>query len=78
MQVRTSRPFCVKNNGKVFTTEEAQSWENTIGDKNGVQWNDDPYNPLTDMGGFNCRHLPNFISNQEAISRRPELGNILG
>lgn len=77
-KIATTREFCRKNNGKVFTTDEAKDWENTIGDKNGVQWNDDPYNPLTDMGGYNCRHLPNFIGNVEAISRRAELKSVLG
>lgn len=75
---RTSRPFCQHNNGKVFTTDEAKEWKFTIGHPEGVQWNDEPYNPIRNMGGYGCRHLPNFISNDEAIQRRPELARVLG
>lgn len=76
-KIKTSREFCIKNNGKVFTIDEAQEWEDTIGEEDGVQWAEDTYVPMRDMGGHRCRHSPNFISNREAISRRPELANVL-
>lgn len=77
--IKTSRLFCEHNNGKVFTTDEAQIWKDTIGEEDGVMWSDaqGEYNPMEDFGGFNCRHSPNFISNREAIRRRPELAAIL-
>ncbi len=40
-------------------------------------WSEGTYEPLRDMGGHRCRHSPNFISNREAISRRPELKGVL-
>lgn len=77
-KIRTSRPFCIKNNRKVFTTDEAKEWESEIGNDDGPMWSESTYEPLRDMGGHRCRHSPNFISNEEAISRRPELRSVLG
>lgn len=76
-KIKTSRKFCIKNNGKVFTTDEAKNWEDLIGQDDGPMWSEGTYQPLRDMGGHRCRHSPNFISNREAISRRPELANVL-
>ncbi len=74
--ITTSRDFCIKNNNKVFTTDEAQKWKSMVGKKNGPI-SDENYDPLTDCGGWNCRHQPNYISNSLAISKRPELAEIL-
>ena len=76
-KIKTSRLFCIKNNGKVFTTDEAKDWEDLIGEYDGPMWAEGTYEPLRDMGGHRCRHSPNFISNREAISRRPELASVL-
>lgn len=69
--IKSSRKFCIERNAKVFTTEEAE------------QWRDDPdleaidsrerYNWLIDMGGYNCRHFPDFIDQATAEYLRPEL-----
>lgn len=75
--IKASRKFCEHNNGKVFTIDEAQEWRKMVGDEDGPQWAEDNYNPLEDMGGHRCRHSPNFISNREAVRRRPELATIL-
>ncbi len=77
-KIKTSRLFCIHNNGKVFTTDEAKEWESMIGEDDGPMWSEGTYEPLRDMGGHRCRHSPNFISNREAISRRPELESVLG
>lgn len=77
-KIKTSRKFCIKNNGKVFTTDESKNWEDLIGEDDGPMWSEGTYEPLRDMGGHRCRHSPNFISNREAISRRPELAAVLG
>lgn len=77
-KIKTSRLFCIKNNGKVFTTDEAKDWEDLIGEDDGPMWSEGTYEPLRDMGGHRCRHSPNFISNREAVSRRPELAGVLG
>lgn len=79
-RIDSSRCFCDKNNGKVFTTEEAQDWKNMLNDECGPLWNeskDGIYNPLVEMGGYNCRHTADFISNTLAIKLRPDLKTIL-
>lgn len=70
--IETSREFCEERNGKVFTTEEAEAWEF-------LDWKgkNKDYDPLRDMGGYNCRHHPSFISDQLAIALRPELADLL-
>ena len=69
--IKTSRSFCKKRNGEVFSTEEAEKWK------------DDPtltaiesketYNWVIDRGGFNCRHTPDFIAQEIAFVLRPDL-----
>ena len=63
--IRTSRKFCIKKNGKVFSEEEAI-----------LDWPKDPdlidkahlstYNPIIDRGRHNCRHFLMWISNEMA------------
>ena len=75
--IDTSREFCEKRNGKVFTLDEAKEW---IDDptlprtkeerKTGQVLN---YDPVIDRGRWRCRHHINFIPNSWAIRLRPEL-----
>ena len=54
----TTREFCIKKVGKVFSRKEIQSWENE-------SWEGKPksgYNPFTDLGGYNCTHTLDWIS----------------
>lgn len=61
--IKTSRKFCIKKNGKVFTEEEAKK-----------NWPKDPdlidkahlstYNPLIDRGRNNCRHFLMWITEE--------------
>lgn len=63
--IRTSRTFCVKKNGKVFSEEEAvRNWPNDpdLIDKAHVA----TYNPLIDRGRYNCRHFLMWISEEMA------------
>ena len=60
--IKTSRCFCRKRQGKVFSTEDTLNWVN------------DPtlpktpnYNPLIDRGSYNCRHNIRYISEERAI-----------
>lgn len=66
--VKATRDFCKRRVGKVFTVEEAEKWENKR-----WQGKNRDYNPLTDLGGYNCLHQADFISNEEAIRRRKDL-----
>jgi hypothetical protein len=64
--IKTSRDFCIKKNGKVFSDKEAQE-----------QWPKDPdlidkkriasYRPLIDRGRNNCRHFLMWISEERAM-----------
>ena len=63
-----TRKFCKTKVGKVFTIEEAEKWTNQR-----WQGKNRDYNPLTDMGGHNCLHQADFISNEEAARRRKDL-----
>ncbi len=79
--IKTSRPFCVERNNKVFSREEISrfgsaadqfgGYENkTTGDFQGKPQN---YNPFTDLGGYNCRHQLDWISDELAFHLRPDL-----
>lgn len=67
-KIRTTRPFCKARAGKVFLIEEAMKWKNLQ-----FQGKTSPYNPLSDLGGYNCRHGIRYISNSEALRRRKDL-----
>lgn len=78
-KIKTSRKFCIKHDGKCFTTDEAKLWEKQIGIKDskgkpiGPIAKKGSYNPLVDCGGYNCRHSLDFISPTLAKKLRPEL-----
>jgi hypothetical protein len=66
--IKTSRPFCIERNNKVFTVEEIASW--ALLD---FQGKSNPYNPFKDCGGYNCRHQLDWISDELAYKLRPDL-----
>ena len=57
----TTRPFCKARLGKVFTREEIQSWKNL-----NFQGKPKNYIPEIDLGGYNCRHSLDWISDELA------------
>lgn len=61
----TSRPFCIRKNGKAFSRDDAQKWreQNWAGKS-------EPYDPIQDMGGYNCQHYPRWISKEEYDARK--------
>jgi hypothetical protein len=63
--ISTSRAFCVKKNGKVFSKEEAQrDWPKDTDLINKA--NKATYKPLIDRGRNNCRHFLMWISEERA------------
>lgn len=69
--IDTTRPFCKKKAGKVFSRKEALTWKNDpdlIDKKTAAQ-----YNPFIERGRYNCRHFLNWISDDLAYQLRPEL-----
>ena len=67
--IKTTRPFCKKRNGKVFTREEITAF----GDAEPPPAKPPGYNPFTDLGGYGCRHHLNWITEAIAFALRPEL-----
>lgn len=81
--VRDSRPFCIERNNKVFTREEISKF-GTSADQFGGYTNKSAgefqgkcpsigYNPFVHLGGCNCRHQLDWISEELAVTLRPEL-----
>jgi len=66
--IETSREFCKKRNGKVFTREEIEKF-------NPTEAKPPNYNPFTDLGGYGCRHHLNWVPDAVAFALRPELRN---
>jgi hypothetical protein len=64
----TTRPFCRKKVGKVFSRKEAKAWEKeTWAGKN------EPYDPFVLPGGYNCRHHLQWISVEMARRYRIDI-----
>ena len=53
--IETSRIFCEEHDGNIYHISEIKKMKPT----EGIPPN---YNPITDAGGFNCRHHWNWIS----------------
>ncbi|MCC3159690.1 hypothetical protein LJ737_20785 [Hymenobacter sp. 15J16-1T3B] len=66
--IASSRPFCKTRNGKVWLAAEIDGWADLKFDGK-----PDPYDPWTQLGGYNCRHSLNAVPNRIAITLRPEL-----
>lgn len=69
--ILSSRTFCVKKNGKVFSRKEAlDNWpkDPDLIDKKHVA----SYNPLIDRGRYNCRHFLMWISDERAAEMRKQ------
>lgn len=81
-----SRAFCCggkdKKSGRTFKNKVGMVWHvnevyehpEWLGNWDGKNSN---YDPLTDMGGHNCRHFKNYVSKRYALKRRPELQKYL-
>lgn len=61
-EMETTRQFCKAKIGKVFTIEDAEGWKDE-------EWQGKPktnYDPILDMGGYNCTHVPDWITDDMA------------
>ena len=66
-KIKTTRCFCRERNNRVYTREEIESWVNED-----FQGKTIPYDPVIDLGGYNCRHQLDWISEELAN----QIGNI--
>ena len=80
-EIATTRPFCSERNNKVFSREEISKF-GTPQDRYGGYTNKSTgefqgktkvYNPFLDVGGYNCRHSYDWISDEIARNFRPDL-----
>ena len=65
-EIETTREFCDERNGKVYTRDEVLEWQNE--DWQGKKTD---HRILLDCGGYNCRHVYNWISREVAVQLRP-------
>jgi len=56
--IETSRDFCIKRAGKVFTTD----WKNDSTLPVSKNWPKETYKPLIERGRWRCRHFIKYIS----------------
>lgn len=81
--IKTSRDFCIVRNNKVFSRDEILKFGTSSDEFGGYtnkatgefQGKTDPYNPFLDLGGYNCRHQFDWVSDELAFNLRPELRN---
>ncbi len=88
-KVDDSRDFCVAHDGKVWSREETEKFKTWVPadgeypagyDIQAKNLHEHPgymdypgYSPLTDLGGYNCRHHASWIDDNLAFEMRPEL-----
>lgn len=65
--MKTSREFCIKHNGKIFSQDQIDNFKNDplIQDMYGANISD--YNPNELPGGYGCRHSLDYITADLAI-----------
>ncbi len=63
----TSRKFCRDRVGKVFSRKEIEGWRK-------LDWDgkNENYDPLTDVGGYNCTHTLDWITDDLAKILKPD------
>ena len=67
--IETSREFCIKRNGLVFDKNRIADWilDPSLPETPG-------YVPIVDMGSYNCRHYPLFLTDEQAKEKLNEKG----
>lgn len=76
--IETSRKFCIDRDNKVFSREEAEKWRRSCDLPRKKNEPKCPsavvdYDPVVDLGRWNCRHRTRFISRELAEEMRPDL-----
>lgn len=64
--ILSSRPFCIKRNGKIISRDQAALWKNDSEIKQMYKGRMDEYEPLKCMGGPHCLHNPDWITDELA------------
>jgi len=66
--IETSRKFCIDHDGKVYHISEIKEF-------NPKEARPPNYNPITDLGGYGCRHHLNWISRSLAKALGKDVEN---
>ncbi len=74
--IKSSRSFCIKKNGKIFSREQAEKWKDDPFIVKVYGSDIDQYKPLENMGGPNCLHTPDFITDDLAKGNMREQNSI--
>jgi len=76
--IETSRKFCMKRDGKLFSTKEAErtfskdpTLPRTVSERGSGALIG--YNAVIDMGRWNCRHLARYVSKEMAMELDPNV-----
>lgn len=64
--IKSSRSFCIKNNGKIFSRQQMESWKNDPFIKKMYGDKIDDYDPLITPGGYGCLHSIDWVTNELA------------
>lgn len=67
--ILSSRSFCKSKNGKIFTRAEAERWKDSAFITS-MYTNKSDYEPLIDMGGYGCRHRPDWVTIEVAKAKK--------
>lgn len=67
--ILSSRSFCKSKNGKIFTRAEAERWKDSAFITS-MYDNINDYEPLIDMGGYGCRHRPDWVTIEVAKAKK--------
>ncbi len=65
--MKTSRSFCIHNNGKIFTREQIEGFKDDPFIINMFGANIDDYNPIERPGGYGCVHSLDWITSDLAV-----------
>jgi hypothetical protein len=81
--IGTTRDFCKLRNNKVFHESEIEKFGTSAdayggySSKPDFQGKTSPYDPFSDLGGHNCRHSLDWISDRLALRLRPDARKFL-
>lgn len=83
--IRTSRDFCRVRNNRVFSRAEIAKFGSPDDQYGGYTNKSEgefkgkttPYEPFSDLGGYNCRHQIDWISDELAKTLRPDISTAL-
>jgi len=67
--IKTTRKFCRTHVGLIFTNKQAEEWKDDP-DLTAAPLN---YEPLVDLGGYGCRHIIRYLTQEMAEDLDPTL-----